>query len=478
MNSSCGLETTQPHHEFITIGTVKRLLGTLMLLALLAVGGAFAYQAAAREQQYRMLLGQGDAALQDGQSFGAIESFSGAIALRPDSMLAHLRRGEAYRQRGDLDAAARDFRKAATLDPAATRPLEALGEALYQRQWFKRAAEVYEARLRLDDRSEHVSYRLALARYRDGDIEGALAAVTETVRLNGALPDAHYLLGLCLRETHRPAEAAKAYERAVELSPGMVPAREELADLYGALGRDAEELEQLQYIALLDRTHVERQVAVGVAHARAGDGELAVLTLGHALERTPDQALIYSALGKVWLDMASKRSDALSKALEALERVASTAGATSEVLALYGRALVMANQPAGAERVLQQATLRYPVDPAAFLAYAEVAERQNHLLAARNALIDYGALVSNEQHFVARAQKIGALSLRLNEPALAARWFLRAADANPTDLTLTASLADAQLKAGDRQSARATIDRGLGTDPKHPLLLAVARRIR
>ena len=116
---------------------MKRALGLILVLALTAVGGAIAYQAAAREQQYRVLLSRGDLALRDGQTFGAIEAFSGAIALRPESMLAHLRRGETYRQRGDLDAAARDFRKAAALDPSATRPLEALGDVLYRRQRFK-----------------------------------------------------------------------------------------------------------------------------------------------------------------------------------------------------------------------------------------------------------------------------------------------------------------------------------------------------
>ena len=46
-------------------------------------------------------------------------------------------------------------------------------------------------------------------------------------------------------------------------------------------------------LAGLDRDHVERQVAVGLAHARAGHWDLAVLTLGSALERKPDEPQIY-----------------------------------------------------------------------------------------------------------------------------------------------------------------------------------------
>ena len=457
---------------------MKRVMGLIMLLALTAVAAASAFQAAAREQQYRVLLSRGDVAVRDGETFGAIEAFSGAIALRPDSMLAHLRRGETYRQRGDLDAAARDFRKAAALDPSATRPLEALGDVLYRRQRFKGAADVYQSRLSLDDRSEQVAYRLALARYRDGDIDATLAALAHTLRLNDRLPDAYYLLGLCLRGKRRLPDAIKAFETAVARSPGMIPAREELAELYRSLGRHTDELVQLQYIALLDRTNAERQVAVGLAQARAGHSEQAVLTLGNALDRTPDQPPVYAALGRVWLEMAPGRSDALSKALEALERVASTGAGTSEVMTLYGRALLKADQPEAAERVLQQAIKRYPVDPEAFLAYAEAAERQDHLAAARTALIAYGTLMGIDGAFVTRATRIGELSLRLDEPAAAAVWFQRALDAAPTDLRLLASLADAQIRAGDPESARPMIARGLAKDPDNPLLLALSRRLR
>src|SRR6185503_9922763 len=104
----------------------------------------------------------------DEQTFGAIEAYSGAIALRPDSMLPHLRRGEAYQRRGELEEAARDFRAAAALDPTGTRPLEALGDVLYEMKRFERAADAYARHLRLDDHAAGVSYKLALARYRFG----------------------------------------------------------------------------------------------------------------------------------------------------------------------------------------------------------------------------------------------------------------------------------------------------------------------
>src|SRR5262245_4753829 len=230
---------------------MKRTVFAIIVLAA-AVAAGMVYQAAARQRDYRALLAKGDAALRDDQTFGAIEAYSGAIALRPDSMLAHLRLGETYQRRGDLDEAARELRVAASLDPAVIRPIEELGDAEYQRQRYSLASAAYQRTLQLDDRSARVSYKLALAQYRDGLVDDALNSADQAVRLDRRLADAHYLRGLCLRQKRRIADAVKAFETTATLSPGLIAAREELADLYGGLGRRQDELEQLQLLASLD----------------------------------------------------------------------------------------------------------------------------------------------------------------------------------------------------------------------------------
>jgi tetratricopeptide (TPR) repeat protein len=395
---------------------VRRSIFVMAVLTLVGIGAASAYQAAARQRDYAAFLTRGDAALRDDQTFGAIEAYSGAIALRPDSMLAHLRRGQTYQRRGghgDLEAAVRDFRTAAALDPTATRPLEALGDALYQLQRYHRAEDAYDKCLRLDDRSPRVTYRLALARYRRHNIDGALAAVSDALRLDDRIADAHYVRSLCLREKGRLRDAVHAVERAVAIDPAMLPAREEMAELYGALDRPAEQLEQLQVLAGLDRDHPARQVAVGMAHARAGHWDLAVLTLGSALERHPNQPEIYRALGQVWLERPRDDRSFLSKAREALEGVATSSAATSATLVLYARTLLQEGDIDAAEHVLQEATIRFPIDPQAFLLYAGAAEKLNHLDAARQALQEYDAIAPADSETEARASRIAALSQRV-----------------------------------------------------------------
>jgi len=433
---------------------MRRVLFLAAVLTVAAGAATVAYQVI-RDRDYRTLLVRGDAAMRGDQTVSAIEAYSGAAALRPDSTLARLRRGEAYQRRGDLDAAVRDFRDAAALDPAATRPREELGDVLYQLQRYQRAADAYESALALDDRLTRVDYKLAIARYLAGDARGAIAALARTSQGTDATAEMHYLLGLAYRDTGRPADAQRSFEQAVALSPGLIAAREELADLYSTHARRADLLDQLQLLAGLDRNRVEREVVVALAQARAGRTEPAIVTLGTALERTPDDPRIYQALGQVWLQDAEARNDrsALKKALEALERAGSGANVSSATLTLFGRALLRDGQGDRAERILQVATTRYPVDPMSFSYYAAAAERQKHFEAARQALVDFAALAGDDGRSVERAERIAALSLRLNDPASAARWFQRAVDASgpgPVDPALLKAAAGARIKAGLR----------------------------
>src|ERR687896_684538 len=83
--------------------------------------GDLVWYSVRQEREFQRLIAAGDAALAADQTYGAIEAFSDALALKSDSMLAYLKRGDTYRRRGELAAALRDLRLATTLDPSATR---------------------------------------------------------------------------------------------------------------------------------------------------------------------------------------------------------------------------------------------------------------------------------------------------------------------------------------------------------------------
>ncbi len=334
---------------------MKKLVATAIVIAGLAAAGFLADQAIERDHDYDRLIDLGDDALSRDQTFVAIEHYSGAIALKRGSMLAYLKRGEAHQRRGDtpemLSSALRDLRTAAALDPGSTRTLERLGDVNFQLRRYANAAESYEGYIRLDDHSPEIFYKLALAARGDGRLARATTALQQAVKLNPNFHEAHYVLGLCLRDRGQLSEARAAFDRAITISPAFIPAREELADLYRLEDSDREEIEQLEALFALDPAKAERLIAVGLAHLRAGNRDLAVVTLGRAAELFPDMPNVYAALGQVWLEAAEDWGDPtdLRKALEAFERVITQTNASSETLGQYGRALVLAGEHARAE---------------------------------------------------------------------------------------------------------------------------------
>jgi tetratricopeptide (TPR) repeat protein len=264
---------------------VKRLLSTGLLLAALAA--VYGYVVIGRETSHRDLISRGDAAMAAGDLSTAIEAFSGAIALKSDSMIGYLMRGDAYWRRDELEAALRDLRQAAAIDPGATRPRELLGDVNYARRRYPPAAEHFQAVVDLDDRSPHVLYKLALARYRAGQPMLGIGALQKAVAIQADFGEAYYLMALCQRDAQRPFEALGSLQKAIALAPTLLTAREELADLYGRLGRTEDWVRQLEMLNALDPSPA-REVTLGLAYSKAGQPDRAVMLLRRTVERYPN----------------------------------------------------------------------------------------------------------------------------------------------------------------------------------------------
>jgi len=376
-------------------GMKRPVILTVAAVAIVAAA-VLVWVDARREREFRRLIAVGDAALATGQTFDAIEAFSGALALKPQSMLASLKRGDTYRRRGEYAAALRDLGQAAFLDPAAPRPIELLGDVQAALGQYAAAAAEYQRYLTLDDRAPAVLYKLALAHYRNGTAARAVDPLRLAVALDDRFAEAHYLLGLSLRESDRQ-QSLRALRRALEVNPTFAAAREELARVYEQMGRWQDAIDELEALAALEPARPERLVNVGLAYARIGRRDTAVLTLGRAAERHPDATVVYTALGRIWLTSAEAQSDpvALGKAIEALQPAAAQADAVSETRALYGRALALSGNMVAAERMLLQAVAMAPVDPSAYRYLAEVARRLGHMSVANDAASKYALLASS-----------------------------------------------------------------------------------
>jgi tetratricopeptide (TPR) repeat protein len=461
---------------------VPRFLGWPVALAVtlvVTVAAVLAFVSLRNEREYARLVVQGDAALAATDLAGAIEAYTGAITLNPDSMAAHLKRGLAYRQRNEPEAALRDLRRASELDATAPRVFEWQGDVNLGLGRYARAAERFEQSLSLDDRQAEVYYKLAVARYREGRAGAAIEPLRRAIVLAPSLAEPHYLLGLSLRDAGRLGESLAALTAAARLSPGMLPAREARAEVLQARGDVSRAVDELEALAALEPERPERAVAVANAYARAGRHDAAVLALGRAAERFPDSAAVFTALGRVWLRAAESGSDAVSldKALAALTRAAAMSDSSAETHALLGRARLVAGDAIGAERDLRAAIAQAPAPVESYANLAEVLERRGRLLEARDVLVQYAALVAGTPAAGTVAPRIGALSMRVGDPHGAVYWYDRAVVELGPSASLLHRQAEAEVSRGRVERARAIVTSGLALEPQHAGLLTVQRTL-
>jgi len=232
-------------------------------------------------------------------------------------------------------------------------------------------------------------------------------------------------------------------------------------------------------LAAIEPGRAVRMIAIGLAQARAGRGDAAVITLGRAVERFPEAPQVYAALGHVWLTEAERRGDrvSLNKALEALQHAAGRADTTSETYAELGRAWMLAGDRPAAERALRQAVAKLPLLPEAYLRLAEITARDGRIQDSRDALLKYATLIGDEKPMATVATQIADYSVRLGEPALAVRWLDRAIDEAGPSTSLQVKLADAALRAGDVALAQQVIEEGLSAEPGNRQLEQLKRRL-
>ena len=368
------------------------LAGLLVAAALL---GGVAVQRARTGAEYRRLIEEGDAALAEGRTYAAVEAFSGALAFRPDSMVAHLRRGEAYQLQQEYDAAIRDLTTAAELDPNATQPLERLGEVHAEQGEFAQAAEWFTRAADRDVSSPALAYRAGYGRYRAGQVQRAVAPLRRAVEQAPDAAQMHHALGLALRDTGQIEAARASLERAVALAPALIAAREALAELLAHTDDTGEHLRQLEALAGLDPS-VSRYVAVAYTASRAGRTDRAVLALGSANDISPGEPRLHLALGYVWLLDAERKNDraSLRKAAEALRHVAGLDDQlqTSQSLGVLGRLAFRQGARGEALRLLARAVAARPIWPEALRYRADALRAAGRIAEADAAEATYRAL--------------------------------------------------------------------------------------
>jgi serine/threonine-protein kinase len=244
-------------------------------------------------------IGQAQLCYRDGDAVGMVEHFRAALALRPDSAMAHLLLSEALFVKKDLDGALQQARRALQLDPKLANVHRALGQILYARKDLDGAIAHYQKALHLAPDLAYVHLALGSALLDRKDVDGAIRHYTRSLQLDPTVASVHYNLSIALTATKDSDGALRHLRKAVELDPKFVAAHINLGialhnnkDLEGAFRHLTRALE-------LDPTDAaaHHNLARLLAHVKDRDG--AVQHLTKAVKLDPNNAEHHYNLGLV-----------------------------------------------------------------------------------------------------------------------------------------------------------------------------------
>lgn len=163
----------------------------------------------------------------------AQQAFRRAVVLDPSSSSAHNHLGNIAFRLGDCATAEYELSQAVNLDPTSLSAASQLGIALFECGEIESSVERLEAATRMPGAAfiPPLFTYLARAYLESGRIDDAVFAAQQGSALPPESAEAHYWLGMAYAKrggSNDAVNSRNAYERALEIDPNYVPAREAL----------------------------------------------------------------------------------------------------------------------------------------------------------------------------------------------------------------------------------------------------------
>lgn len=158
----------------------------------------------------------GEALGRAGRAGEAVRTLKRALAAQPEDPSLLFALGAAYDRAGERDAALAQMRAVLSVKPDHAEALNFLGYSYAERgERLDEAQRLVERALAIDPENAYYLDSLGWVLFKKGDLPRALSALEKANRLAG--PEATILdhLGDAYRRAQRPAEAARAYRRAL-----------------------------------------------------------------------------------------------------------------------------------------------------------------------------------------------------------------------------------------------------------------------
>jgi len=329
--------------------------------------------------------------LETGDLQTARETAERTVRLFPASPHDHVLLGTVLLRQGQLPAARDQFILARQLAPGDPEPLLGLGmAAAVERKWTE-AEQQIEGALKLNPRSGTALGALADVWSATGQVQKAIARVTQQVAAYPDDADAHFILGSLYATSDRPAEAKDQFGRAIQLNPQLIQAYTRLADLNQRLGEVDAALARYEQALAMEPKSVLLHSIVADLYSRKGDIAKARKHYEQALTADPNFAPAANNLAWLELQNGGNLDVALSWAQKAKELLPDST-ATTDTLAWveYKKGLVSSAIPLLKECVQkapQSAVYQYHLGMA-LAASGPAAEAKAHLVTALRLKLD------------------------------------------------------------------------------------------
>lgn len=183
----------------------------------------------------------------------ALEIYSKAIQLVPDSLLAHLGKGFALKGVQRFDEAQKELSLCLKRDPRMAVAFDALAGLYLEASDYQQLAATAQQYLETNLSDYRGYYYMAAAKeHEKEERQTAEALLNRAIGLNPEFAASFALLGKLLLQDGRAEEATGELERAIALRPDYRPAHLYLGNAYQKLGREADAAHEFQLVRELN----------------------------------------------------------------------------------------------------------------------------------------------------------------------------------------------------------------------------------
>ncbi len=345
---------------------------------------------------------------------------------------------------------------------------------------FEEAEACYLRAIAVEPQQAKLYFLLAQTRAELGDLEGALAAIDDSIEHFPHYAPAHARRGLWSMRTGDFEGAASAFAQVNEIDPdeasglvGQAWARFAAGDLDAARERVEELLrEESDYTAALQ---LQAAIDESVSGTGASDEEPLVLLLhnGRMIGNDPwaDEVGFFTVGIAARFDVATEyfANGDTGSAVEVLESIREDAPDNPRVLTRLGAAYLRLDRREDARLALEQALAANPDHYAAHLEMAAVCQLDGD---PQQALVHVDRALTLKPDLATGHSRRGAILQGLGRYSDAVAAFTIAEEMQPLDKAIPRAMGDCHTRLGQWDGAAAGYERALILDPADPELHA------